>query len=134
MRLDLAQLSQRLVHVVVGGKSLRDRRAADRRRALYNNAFGLRADAACLLDQLAQANGRLVHLQDAARTIGRRGQVIDMRPRPPEICMIEIRERLGADAIETVRAVSWRLTPLGRLRTMRARGTIFTTDKIGGNG
>lgn len=134
MRLDLAQLSQRLVHVVVGGKSLRDRRAADRRRAIYHNAFGLRADAACLLDQLAQADGRLVHLQDAARTIGRRGQVLDMRPRPPEICMIEIRERLGPDAIETVRAVSWRLTPLGRLRIMRARGVQFTSEKIGANG
>lgn len=131
MRLDLGQLSQRLVLVVVGGASLRDRRAADRRRATYHTVYGLRADAACLLDQLAQAGGQLVHRHEAVRTIGRRGQVVDMRPRSPEICMIEIRERLGSDAIETVRECSWRLTPLGRLRTMQAQGARFTTAEIG---
>lgn len=125
MRLDLAGLPQRLVLVVVGGGSLRERRAADRRRANYHKVFGLRTDAACLLDQMAEAQGRLIHRHDAVRTIGRRGQVVDLRPRSPELCMMEIRAKVGADAIETVRDCSWRLTPLGRLRTRQAQGERF---------
>lgn len=131
MRIDLAKLSQQLVLVVVGGGSLRGRRAADRRRANYHTAFGLRADAACLLDQMAEARGALIHRHDAVRTIGRRGQVVDLRPRSPELCMMEIREKMGSDSIETVRDCSWRLTPLGRLRAMRALGFKFTTEEIG---
>lgn len=121
MRIDVAHLSQ-LVMVFVGGPTLEDRRAADQRRAAYRRAFGLRQDAACLLDQLVQADGDLVHLRDVARTIGRRGQVVDWRPRSPEICMTEIREGIGGDAIETVNFTSWRVTPLGRWRARVARG------------
>ena len=128
---DIGQWAGRMVQVVVGGESLKTRRAADRRRALYHQAFGLRPDATCLLDQLAQANGRLVTNQAALRTIGRRGQVVDLRPRSPEVCMIDIRQKVGADAVETVRGCSWRLTPLGRLRVMRAQGVVFSAAQIG---
>lgn len=115
----------RMVQVVVGGESLKARRAADSRRTLYRQAFGLRPDATCLLDQLVQANGRLVTNQEALRTIGRRGQVVDLRPRSPELCMIDIRQKVGTDAVETVRECNWRLTPLGRLRARQALGERF---------
>lgn len=124
MRIDVAHLSQ-LVMVIIGGPSQEERRAADRRRASYHRAFGLRRDAACLLDQLVEANGDLVHYADAARSIGRRGQVVDWRPRSPEVCMAEIREAVGSDAVETVDLTGWRLTPLGRFRARRARGGSF---------
>ena len=134
MRLDLAHLPQRLVSIVVGGPSLPARRSADRRRILYHQVFGLRPDAACLLDQLVQADGRLVTNQDALRIIGRRGQVVDLRPRSPEVCMLDIRTKVGSDAVETVRDCAWRITPLGRIRAARARGVVFNLDKIGSKG
>lgn len=124
MRIDVANLSQ-LVMVFIGGGLLEERKSADQRRAIYHRAFGLRHDAACLLDQIVEADGKLVHLHDAARTIGRRGQVVDWRPRSPDICMAEIRDAFGADAIETVEFTSWRVTPIGRLRARRARGETF---------
>lgn len=127
MRLSLSRLGARLALVMGDDGSLPDRIAADRRRARYSNALGLRYDAACLLDQLALAKGRLVHLRDAAKYVGRHGRVVELRPRTPEICMIEIRARLGADAIETVHEISWRLSPLGRLRAMRAQGFALST-------
>jgi len=130
MRLDFSAFS-RMVMVIATGPSLGSRKAADRRRLQYFTAFDLPADAACLLDQIAVANGRLVHSAQARRRIGRRGQVMHPNPRPPEVCIVEIREILGADAIETVRGASWRITPLGRLRTMRARGVWFNKVGIG---
>lgn len=122
MRLNTTRLTQRLISVLSGEGRLAERLSLDRRVSKYIRIFGLRADSARLLDQLAQSNGRLVGYEDVFRANSRFGRVVDLRPRSPECCMVDIRERVGSDAIETVKDAGWRLTPLGRLRTQRARG------------
>lgn len=122
MQIEIPRLSE-LVTLFTGGPSLDDRQAADRRIARYFNAYGLRRDAACLLDQLAQAkDSDPISPSEAKRVLGRRGQVVNLRPRTPDLCMAEIRAKVGGDAIETVEGYGWRLTPLGRLRARRAQG------------
>ena len=121
MQIDIPRLSE-LVTLITGGPSYEERQAADRRTAQYFHAFGLQRDAACLLDQLAQAEGRApVSPAEARKAIGRRGRIVNMRARTPDLCMAEIRAKVGADAIETVDD-GWRLSPLGRFRVHRARG------------
>ena len=121
MQIDLPRLSE-LVTLITGGPSYEERQAADRRTAQYFHAFGLQRDAACLLDQLAQAVGRApVSPGEARKAIGRRGRIVNMRARTPDLCMAEIRAKVGADAIETVDD-GWRLSPLGRFRTRQALG------------
>lgn len=122
MHFDIPRLTE-LVTLFTGGPSMGDRLAADRRIARYFNAYGLRRDAACLLDQLAQAKtSDPISPSEAKRVLGRRGQVVNLRPRTPDLCMAEIREKIGGDAIETVEGYGWRLTPLGRFRARRAQG------------
>lgn len=121
MQIDLPRLSE-LVTLITGGPSFEERQAADRRTAQYFHAFGLQRDSACLLDQLAQADGSVpVSPGEARKAIGRRGRIVNLRARTPDLCMAEIRAKVGADAIETVED-GWRLSPLGRLRTRKARG------------
>jgi hypothetical protein len=121
MQIEIPRLSE-LVTLITGGPSFEERQAADRRTAQYYNAFGLQRDAACLLDQLAQAVGSApVSPGEARKAIGRRGRIVNLRARTPDLCMAEIRTKVGADAIETVED-GWRLSPLGRLRTRNARG------------
>lgn len=122
MHIDIPRLSE-LVTLIIGGPSMDERLEADRRVARYFNAYVLRRDAACLLDQLAQAkNSDPISPSEAKRVLGRRGQVVNLRPRTPDLCIAEIREKVGGDAIETVEGYGWRLTPLGRLRARRAQG------------
>jgi hypothetical protein len=122
MHIDIPRLSE-LVTLIIGGPSMDERLEADRRVARYFSAYGLRRDAACLLDQLAQAKTcDPISPAEAKRVLGRRGQVVNLRPRTPDLCMAEIREKVGGDAIETVEGYGWRLTPLGRLRARRAQG------------
>ncbi len=121
MQIDIPRLSE-LVTLITGGPSYEERQAADRRTAQYLHAFGLQRDAACLLDQLAQAVGRVaVSPAEARKAIGRRGRIVNMRARTPDLCMAEIRAKVGPDAIETVDD-GWRLSPLGRFRTRQALG------------
>ena len=121
MQIEIPRLSE-LVTLITGGPSFEERQAADRRSAQYYNAFGLQRDAACLLDQLAQAVGSApVSPSEARKAIGRRGRIVNLRSRSPDLCMAEIRAKVGADAIETVED-GWRLSPLGRFRTRNARG------------
>lgn len=121
MQIEIPRLSE-LVTLITGGPSFEERQAADRRTAQYFNAFGLQRDAACLLDQLAQAVGSSpVSPGEARKAIGRRGRIVNLRARTPDLCMAEIRAKVGADAIETVED-GWRLSPLGRFRTRNARG------------
>ncbi|WP_438852459.1 hypothetical protein [Brevundimonas nasdae] len=124
MRLDFARLTQ-LLNPIIPGPSKADRRAADARKALFRAAFGLRPDAVSLLDRLHQANGDFVDRPDALEAVRAPGRVVTLRPRSPELCMIEIRERVGADAIESFRDCKWRITPFGRLRLRLALGERF---------
>lgn len=124
MHIEIPRLSE-LVTLFTGGAGQQERLEADRRTARYYTAFGLQRDAACLFDQLAQVEGSLPITHDQARrAIGRRGQVIAMRTRSPDLCMAEIRAKVGADAVETVEE-GWRLSPLGRIRSRRALGESF---------
>lgn len=121
MQIEIPRLSE-LVTLITGGPSFEERQAADRRAAQFFSAFGLQRDAACLLDQLAQADGSApVSPADARRAIGRRGRIVNLRTRTPDLCMAEIRAKVGADAIETVED-GWKLSPLGRFRTRMALG------------
>ena len=125
MQIDMPRLSE-LVTFITGGPSLEERQAADRRAAQYYTAFGLQRDAACLLDQLALAVGRApVSPAEARKALGRRGRIVTLRVRTPDLCMAEIRSKVGADAIETVDD-GWRLSPIGRYRTRRAQGEGFS--------
>jgi hypothetical protein len=111
-----------LVTLIIGGPSMDERLEADRRVARYFNAYGLQRDAACLLDQLAQSVGSApVSPAQARKVIGQRGRIVNLRARTPDLCMAEIRAKVGADAIETVDD-GWRLSPLGRYRTRRVQG------------
>lgn len=132
MRVDLIRLTQ-LLNPIIPGPTAAARRAADERKARFSAAFGLRPDAVSMLDRLHQANGDFVERPDALQAIRSPGRIVTLRPRSPEICMIEIRERIGADAVETFRECNWRITAFGRFRLRVALGDKFVISPGAGD-
>ncbi len=84
-------------------------------------AFGVQPRIAWMMQALHRARGLLAR-DFVLEHMPRVDRVVVLHPHTPDVYMHGVRAALGSDAIQTMRGEGWRLTPLGRLRIMRALG------------
>lgn len=85
-------------------------------------AFDLPPGPAWLLSRLAAADGRLFKREALVDYLPPNDAAHDRTDKIVDVHMVKVRRAIGADAIETVHGIGWRLTPLGRYRVRRALG------------
>lgn len=90
------------------------------RYLLLVDAFGMPPGPTWLLSRLIAADGRLVPRASLLDAIPSSDRSVERTVKAVDVYMVKIRRVLGFDAIETVWAQGYRLTPLGRLRTRMA--------------
>lgn len=86
------------------------------RVAQLRQAFRLPAGPAWLLSRLVAADGRLFRRDALIDHLPANDSSLDRNEKIIDVYMVRIRKALGADGVETVWGVGWRLTPAGRQR------------------
>lgn len=82
--------------------------------------FRLEPGPAWLLSRLAAADGRLFKREALIDYLPCSDAAHDRADKIIDVQLVKVRKAIGPEAIETVRGVGWRLTPLGKLRVRRA--------------
>lgn len=90
------------------------------RQLTLKKAFSLPGGPAWLLSRLAAADGRLLRKEALIDHLPANDSAHERQDKLVDVHMCRLRKAIGADAIETVWGVGWRLTPVGRLRVKRA--------------